>query len=167
MTTSEIPADYVDPRRPIDRLLGNYSEDHRNPTNQTIHHLCVPVIVWTVTALLFVVPVPAMIGKPGLWAALASVAAVGYYLRLSRPLAGVMTLMLAAMLALDAWLYARFGATTLLVAGVSVFVLAWIAQFIGHEIEGKRPSFLTDLVYLLVGPLWVWAKLLRRLGVAY
>ena len=156
-----------DTRRPIDRLLGNYSEDHRNPTNQLIHRICVPMIVWSVTALLFVLPVPAILGRPGLWAALASGLAIGYYFRLSRVLALVMLGLLVAMIALDWWIYYRFGAAVLLWSGVGVFVVAWIAQFIGHELEGKRPSFLTDLVYLLVGPLWVWAKLLRKLGVAY
>ena len=156
-----------DPRRPIDRLLGNYSEDHRNPTNQVIHRICVPAIVWSVTALLFVVPVPSFLGRPGLWAGMAVAVAIGYYFRLSRVLALVMFGALVAMIALNWWIYASYGAATLLWLGVGVFVVAWIAQFIGHELEGKRPSFLTDLVYLLVGPLWVWAKLLRKLGVAY
>ena len=56
---------------------------------------------------------------------------------------------------------------TLLYAGIVVFVLAWIAQFIGHKIEGKRPSFLTDLVYLLVGPAWTLDKLYRRVGIGH
>ena len=47
---------------------------------------------------------------------------------------------------------------------VGVFVAAWIGQFIGHQFEGRRPSFLTDLAYLLIGPAWLMAKLLRRLG---
>ena len=47
---------------------------------------------------------------------------------------------------------------------IGVFVVAWIGQFIGHKIEGRRPSFLTDLVYLLVGPLWTLSKLYKRLG---
>ena len=157
----------IDTRRPVDRLLGNYSEDHRNPTNQLIHRICVPAIVWSVTALLFVIPVPAILGRPGLFAAMAAALAIGYYFRLSRVLALVMFGALVAMLALDWWVYDTYGVATLLWLGVGVFVVAWIAQFIGHELEGKRPSFLTDLVYLLVGPLWVWAKLLRKLGVAY
>ena len=163
-TTTE---EFADPRRPIDRFLGNYSEDHRNPTNQTIHHWCVPLIVWSVTAVLFVLPVPQSLGRPGLWVALLAVMAVGYYLRLSRTLGLIMAGALGVMLAFDAWVYAQFGAGALLWSGVAVFVVAWIAQFIGHEIEGKRPSFLTDLVYLLIGPLWVWSKLLQKLGVRY
>jgi uncharacterized membrane protein YGL010W len=49
---------------------------------------------------------------------------------------------------------------------IGVFVLAWIAQFVGHHIEGRRPAFFTDLVYLLIGPAWIVAKILRRIGVA-
>jgi uncharacterized membrane protein YGL010W len=47
---------------------------------------------------------------------------------------------------------------------LAVFVVAWIGQFVGHMFEGRRPSFFTDLSYLLVGPAWLMEKLLRRLG---
>ena len=161
------PASYSDPRRDVDRLLGNYSEDHRNPTNQLIHWICVPLIVWTVVALLWVVPVPAAIGRPGLWAALAMVAAFGYYMRLSRPLAAAMLLVFVLLVLVTEGLFRLLGATALLWTAVGVFVAAWIAQFVGHEIEGKRPSFLTDLQYLLIGPLWLTSKLMRKLGIAY
>ena len=161
------PASYSDPRRDVDRLLGNYSEDHRNPTNQLIHWICVPLIVWTVVALLWVVPVPPAIGRPGLWAALAMVAAFGYYMRLSRPLAAAMLVAFVLLVLITEGLFRLLGATGLLWTAVGVFVAAWVAQFIGHEIEGKRPSFLTDLQDLLIGPLWLTSKLMRKLGVAY
>ncbi len=157
----------ADPRRPVDRFLGNYSEDHRNPTNQLIHWICVPFIVWTVIALLWVIPVPAGLGRPGLWAGLSLVAAMGFYVRLSRPLALAMLVFLVALLGLTHWLHAQIGSSALLWTAVAVFVLAWIAQFIGHNIEGKRPSFLTDLSYLLIGPLWLLSKLFRRAGLKY
>lgn len=152
-----------DPRRPVDRLLGNYSDDHRNRTNRLIHWICVPLIVWTVVAALWLIPVPTF-ARPGLWAGLAAVGAVGFYLRLSRPLGLAMLLFLVALMALTGWLHQRWGGTTLLWSAVAVFVAAWVAQFIGHEFEGRRPSFLTDLVYLLVGPLWLMSKLFRRAG---
>ena len=50
---------------------------------------------------------------------------------------------------------------------IAVFVIAWIAQFIGHKHEGRKPSFLTDLTYLLIGPAWVVAKVLRKMGIAW
>ena len=64
-------------------------------------------------------------------------------------------------------LYRALGATQLLWLAIAVFVVAWIAQFIGHHIEGRRPAFFTDLVYLLIGPAWIVAKIMRRLGIAY
>ena len=161
------PSSFVDRRRPVDRFLGNYSEDHRHPTNRLVHWVCVPAIVWTVVALLWVVPVPASIARPGAWAGLAMLAALLFYLRLSRPLALAMLVAFAALAALTHGLYGVLGAVGLMWTAVAVFVAAWIGQFIGHQIEGARPSFLTDLVYLLIGPLWLMSKLFRRLGWAY
>ena len=161
------PESFVDKRRPVELLLGNYSEDHRNGTNQVIHWICVPFIVWSVMAAIFVIPVPGTWFRPGTWAGLTAVAACAYYFRLSRPLGLAMAIVFAVMLALTAWLYARLGPLNLLYAAIGVFVVAWIAQFIGHRIEGKRPSFLTDLVYLMVGPLWLMSKFFRKLGLRW
>ena len=161
------PPAFVDPRRPVDRFLGNYSEDHRHPTNRLVHWICVPAIVWTVIALLWVVPLPGTLLRPGAWAGLAMLAALVFYLKLSRPLALAMLVAFAALGALTHLLYDALGPTVLLWTAIAVFVVAWIAQFIGHQIEGQRPSFLTDLVYLLIGPLWLMSKLFRRLGWAY
>jgi uncharacterized membrane protein YGL010W len=161
------PENFTDTRRPIDRYLGSYSEDHRNGLNQIIHWICVPPIVWTVMAALFVIPVPGTMFLPGMWAGLAAVAAVAYYLRLSRPLGLAMAIAIALMLALTWWLYGVIGPRNLLYTAIAVFVIAWVAQFIGHEFEGKRPSFLTDLTYLLIGPLWLMSKLFRKLGLSW
>ena len=156
-----------DTRREIDRWLGNYSEDHRNPTNILIHWYCVPVILWTVIALLWVVPVPATIGRAGLWSAAAMVLAFAFYLRLSRPLAFAMLIVFAVLGLFTEMLYRALGPSSLMWLAVAVFVIAWVGQFIGHKIEGRKPSFLTDLAYLLIGPAWLLAKLMRRVGLAY
>jgi len=157
----------VDPRRPIDRFLGNYAEDHRDPTNQLIHWLCVPPIVWTVLALVWAIPVPPALGRQGLWAGLLMALVLIWYWRLSRPLALAMTVAFVGLGFLTHYLHFLLGTQGLIVAAVAVFVVAWVGQFIGHHFEGRRPSFFTDLVYLLVGPLWLMAKLFRRLGLRY
>jgi uncharacterized membrane protein YGL010W len=56
------------------------------------------------------------------------------------------------------------GPAALLWLAATVLVLAWIGQFAGHAIEGRRPSFTTDLAYLLIGPAWLADKLMRRVG---
>ena len=141
--------------RTIDTLLAQYGESHRNHVNEWVHIVCVPLIVFSLLGLL--------------WSVHASVALLGstlalyYYYKLSRPFAAGMLLMLAVMLGV----LLIMPPLTILPVSLAVFVLAWIGQFIGHQIEGKKPSFLDDLRFLLVGPLFVLGFLYRRLRLAY
>ncbi|QWP78499.1 DUF962 domain-containing protein [Lysobacter sp. K5869] len=153
--------------RPIDRWFASYSGDHRNATNQRIHVFAVPAILWSVIALLWCIPSPDALFKAGVWAALPMFAAMLFYYRASRTLGLGMLAMFVALSLLTNWIAQSFGIRVLLWTAVTVFVVAWIAQFIGHKIEGKKPSFLTDLTYLLIGPAWVLAKLYRKLGWSY
>ena len=141
--------------RAIDVLLAQYSESHRNPTNELIHFVCVPVIVFSLLGLVWSMhPL----------AALAVVAAaLWYYFKLSPPFAFGMLGMSAVMLALLA-IMPRY---TVLPVSIALFVLAWMGQFVGHQIEGKKPSFFDDIRFLLIGPLFVLSFLYRRLRVAY
>lgn len=153
--------------RPIDRWFASYSGDHRNDTNQSIHVIAVPAILWSVIALLWCVPPPAGLFTAGIWAAVAMFAAWLFYYRASRALGFGMLAVFLLMAAVTYWIDVRFGTRNLLYAAIAVFVVAWIAQFVGHKIEGKKPSFLTDLTYLLIGPVWVLSKLYRKLGWRY
>ena len=154
-------------QRPVDRWFASYSGDHVNETNQLIHVFAVPAILWTVVALLWCIPVFGTWVKSGMWAALAMFGAWMYYYKLSRPLGFGMLAIFIAMAWLTRWLEALLGLQKLFFVAVAVFVIAWIAQFIGHKIEGKKPSFLTDLTYLLIGPVWVLSKFYRKMGWRY
>jgi uncharacterized membrane protein YGL010W len=153
--------------RSVNEWFGSYSADHRNPTNIVIHWICVPAILWSAIAFLWLLPVPPSIGRAGLWCALLMVGALTFYWRLSRPLGFAMLIEFVLMGLLSDWLYRNYGGRTLLWLAIGVFVVAWVGQFIGHILEGKRPSFFTDLVYLLIGPAWLTAKVMRRVGIAY
>ena len=153
--------------RPIDRWFQNYSGDHRNETNQLIHVIAVPAILWSVVALLWCIPIFGTLFKSGIWAALAMFGAWMFYNRLSRPIGYGMLVVFFTFGCLCRLLEQRFGLQVLLWLAIGVFVVAWIAQFIGHKIEGKKPSFFTDVVYLLIGPIWVLAKFYRRMGWKY
>ncbi|MBS0199577.1 MAG: DUF962 domain-containing protein [Proteobacteria bacterium] len=153
--------------RPVDRWFSNYSGDHVNPTNQLIHVICVPAILWSVIALMWCIPVPGSLFRQGLWAALTMFVAWSYYFRLSRKLGLGMLAVFVVISWSMRWLHGAIGGMQLTWLALAVFVVAWIGQFIGHKIEGRKPSFFTDLTYLLIGPLWVLAKLYRKLGIAY
>ena len=133
----------------LDSLLTQYAESHQNRTNVRIHKVAVPTILFCILGLLWPVQ-PA--GIP-----LACVASGGFLLfalSLDRPLAALLALELAAF-NLALWqLYAHVPMGVGLAAVGTLFVLAWVLQFVGHHIEGKKPSFLNDLLFLLVGPLW-------------
>ncbi|EIL89919.1 hypothetical protein UU9_08073 [Rhodanobacter fulvus Jip2] len=150
--------------RTMQDWLDSYSQDHRNPTNQVFHWFCVPPIVWSVIALLWTIPVPASFARPGAWSVLVMVLAFYWYWKRSHRLALGLLLAFALLGVFTNLLYYRLGAATLCYVAIAVFVVAWIGQFIGHQYEGRRPSFLTDLSYLLIGPAWLMAKLLRKLG---
>lgn len=148
--------------RRIDALLQEYGESHQNPTNKRVHWVCVPVIFVCVMALLYAAPPVA--GVNLLW--IVAVAALAYYAVLSPALAigfivvlalGYLIIQAAAVvIPLPIW------ATALI-----FFVLAWVGQFWGHKIEGKKPSFFKDVQFLLIGPAWLLSFLYKRAGIAY
>ena len=149
------------------QLFARYSDDHRHRTNQVIHVLAVPAIAWSVIALLWCLPPLITWFKPGVWSALAMFAAWCWYNRQSRALGYGMLAAFFVAAMLCRLVEQHYGLRVLGQAAVVVFVLGWAAQFIGHRLEGHRPSFLTDLVYLLVGPAWVMAKAYRQMGWRY
>lgn len=154
--------------RDVHQWFGGYARDHRNPTNRAIHWVCVPLIVWAVIALLWIVPVPGEIGRPGLWAGVTMFAAFLFYMRLARNIGLAMAATFIVLGLVTEGLYRLLGGQHLLWLAIAVFVLAWVGQFIGHSrFERQRPAFLTDLVYLLIGPAWLASKVMRRFGIGY
>lgn len=152
--------------RSIERLLLQYGESHQNKTNVLIHAIAVPSIYFVTLGLLWSVPVPDFIAQFSVtWAHILAVPVLYYYFSLSGPIGAAMTLLTIAC----------FGGVNLLVwLNISVwkfcltlFVVMWVLQFIGHKIEGKKPSFFEDLRFLLVGPAWWWVHWLKRLNISY
>ncbi|MBD8540971.1 MAG: Mpo1-like protein [Massilia sp.] len=141
--------------RAIDVLLARYGESHRNPVNELIHIVCIPAIVFSLLGMLWALH-PAV-------ALLVAAAALAYYVTLSRAFALGMGVMVGAMLLVLAMLPDG----TVLPTAIGVFVAAWLGQFIGHHIEGKKPSFFDDLRFLLIGPLFVLSILYRRIRLAW
>jgi uncharacterized membrane protein YGL010W len=136
----------------LESWFNEYSESHQNPLNKRIHFICVPVIYFSVIALLYVL-------SP--WLCYLGIAlTLAFYARLSKPLAIGMLVANIIILVLIHILPA------LLSLSLILFVLAWIGQFYGHHIEGKKPSFFKDLQFLLIGPLWVLGFLYKKWNIA-
>jgi uncharacterized membrane protein YGL010W len=154
--------------RTVRDWLGEYGASHENPINEVLHWICVPLIVLTVFGLLWSVPVPMLFSSisPWVnWSTVAAFAALLYYLELSPALTVGAFVAFTVLLLITQWLAAL--PWPLWLTSVSLFIVAWIGQFIGHAIEGKRPSFFKDLQFLLIGPLWLLAAAYRKIGLSY
>ncbi|AZZ36901.1 hypothetical protein CIK05_08890 [Bdellovibrio sp. qaytius] len=121
-----------------------YGETHQNKLNRKIHTICVPAILFSVIGMLWCIPYGFLLQIPALI----------FYARLGlKPF----LLMLTTFIAMNAAMFLIQSNTShLLVINLAIFVLAWIGQFYGHHVEGKKPSFFQDLQFLLIGPLWVY-----------
>lgn len=137
----------------LQEWLDNYGNDHQNRSNQIIHKICVPLIFFSVVGFLQLIPFN--IFSIGLGDIIIAAAMVWYiFLGLKAFAIMFVQLTVCRLIAIAMTLYLGTSMTAWMLLGI--FVVAWVGQFYGHHLEGKRPSFLTDLQYLLIGPLWVW-----------
>jgi uncharacterized membrane protein YGL010W len=143
----------TEPRR-VDQLITHYGESHQNPRNEVIHFIAIPLIMLSLIGMLFALHPFVAYGFVA--------ASMVYYARLS----GVFFVSMVLWSALTVAVVFAMGPRVLSLS-VAIFVGAWILQFIGHKIEGKKPSFFEDIQYLWVGPLFVLSKLFGKLGIRW
>lgn len=153
----------------IDHLLSQYGESHQNSTNKIIHWFCVPLIMFSIVGLLMSLPFPVDKGFLSNWGTIALFLALLYYLRLSFPLFFGFLLIAGALVLGNFAIWEALGESNLylLYTSLIVFIIAWIGQFYGHKIEGKKPSFLKDIQFLLIGPAWLLHFIYRRWNIPY
>ena len=152
--------------KPLNQWFDEYSVSHQNPKNKAIHFICVPAIFFSIVGILMSIPSTFLtslfqLKQPLIenWAFVALIFVIIFYLRLSTLMAIRMTLF--SLLCLIANFYiGKF--LPLLIFSIVIFIFAWIGQFYGHKIEGKKPSFLKDLQFLLIGPAWVIENLFSK-----
>ena len=158
--------------RSIEEWIQEYGESHQNSTNKAIHWVCVPLIMLSLLALIGKIPFPIhefklfSFGSESIylsWTILFLVYAVIFYLRLSITIAIGMFIVAISMLYSITWI--KIYDPSVWRLSLIIFVLAWIGQFIGHKIEGKKPSFFEDLQFLLIGPAWLLSFIYNKLGI--
>ena len=149
--------------------FSEYSESHKNETNKIVHYICVPTIFFSFVGLLMSIPtsnLSDLFPKTQLsplyinWAVIASVLIlVLFYLRLSVKTFLIMSIAFGISIVLN---YILSNYLNLLYFSITIFFIAWIGQFYGHKAEGKKPSFLKDLQFLLIGPIWIAYSIFKK-----
>ncbi|MBT4414213.1 MAG: DUF962 domain-containing protein [Polaribacter sp.] len=152
--------------RTAKEYFDEYALSHQNKTNQTIHYICVPLIFFSIIGLLMSIPNVILenilnLSNPLLenWAVVIGLIISIFYIRLGFWYAMEMLFVILVCIVGNFWLSNQ---VNLLYTSIIIFVVAWIGQFYGHKIEGAKPSFLKDLEFLLIGPLWVIQKLGKK-----
>ncbi|MED5256876.1 MAG: Mpo1-like protein [Candidatus Neomarinimicrobiota bacterium] len=154
----------------VNNWLEEYGESHQNPLNKKIHWICVPGIMFSVLGLLWSIPnsyMPFIFDNLQLnWAIIITTLILIYYVKLSPVMAIGMFIIGFLLLAGNFYINIKIH-TPLWKISIMIFVVAWIGQFIGHKIEGKKPSFFQDLQFLLIGPAWLLSFIYDKLGIKY
>lgn len=156
----------------IQDWFDKYAEHHRNPINKAIHWICVPAIFFSLVGLLSLISfdfgseiIPAYLRDQLHIGTLLIVFGLFFFSKLSIRITIGMTIV--SILILKGITEVHRMDINALVFFLWVFVIAWIGQFIGHKIEGAKPSFLDDLKFLLIGPAWLLSFIYKKLGIKY
>ncbi|QSE97688.1 Mpo1 family 2-hydroxy fatty acid dioxygenase [Fulvivirga lutea] len=157
--------------RRIDELLSEYGESHQNETNKLIHWICVPSIFFSIVGLIWSIPSGFLQSNVAAspyanWATIVLVLVLAYYIALSWPLAiGMAAFSFLCLVAANA--LSQVSIAPLWALSVGIFVVAWIGQFYGHKVEGKKPSFFKDVQFLMIGPAWLMHFIFKKIGIRY
>lgn len=154
----------------IDSLLNEYGESHKNKTNKFIHWICVPLIYLSIVGLVRSIPSDLLsneyLSENYLnWASITVLLVMIYYLSMSFMLTLGMTIFSFICLYICNTLILLN--LSILWISVVIFIVSWVFQFIGHKIEGKKPSFLKDIQFLMIGPAWLMHFIYKKLNIKY
>lgn len=152
--------------RKIDRLLSEYGESHQTAFNKRVHYICVPAIFFSLIGLLASLRLGFLTEYVAVWmqpymhfGTVIIVLGSLYYLRLSLVLFLGM-LLFSALVLFGIYKIEILDLAPLWIIMLAIFAIAWVFQFIGHNHEGKKPSFLKDIQFLMIGPAWTMSHLL-------
>lgn len=143
-----------------------YAISHQNETNQSIHYICVPAIFFSIVGLFMCIPNEFIVSLIGItnplisnWATVILILLMVFYINLSFKTFIKMFLFSIICIVGNYYLGKQL---PLFYTSIAIFIIAWIGQFYGHKLEGKKPSFFKDLQFLLIGPAWVFEKLSKK-----
>ncbi|MDG1761095.1 MAG: DUF962 domain-containing protein [Flavobacteriaceae bacterium] len=150
----------------LDQWLEAYAVSHQNKANKRIHFVCVPAIFFSIVGLLMSIPTTLLQKTLPFdnvfienWATIVLIPVIFFYVRLSLSMAVKIAVFSMFCVIANGWIGFYFVGWQV---SLSIFIVAWIGQFYGHKIEGKKPSFFEDIQFLLIGPAWILDAVFKK-----
>jgi len=160
--------------RPIDLLFAQYASQYQHPTNRWLQWICIPFITFGMTGLIWFLPFPHLpfLGQYNgfiNWFTIMMAIAVYYYLKLAPTLSYAMlfTFGFFSFLIVQLEYWEKAGGLTPWMPCLFLFIIGAIGQMIGYKMEGKKLPFFTHLKFLLIGPIWLWHMIFKKLKIPY
>ena len=173
----------------INVWFDEYGESHQNKINKLIHWICIPLIFWSIITLLSLIPHTYLdiwdniiLNELMHWGTIVTILGLVFYIRLSFKIFAGM-LVFSSLIILNIYyikhlfesaiftkslFFSNLNANEfLLYLSLIVFIFAWLLQFIGHKIEGKKPSFFKDIQFLLIGPAWLLGFIYNKFKIKF
>jgi|TARA_B110000467_G_C18337932_1_gene500007 uncharacterized membrane protein YGL010W len=155
----------------IQEWLDAYSVSHKNKINKIIHWFCVPLIMVSLLGLLSLIKFSIEFNNNIYCISIAHilvVLALFFYLRLSLSISlGMFIVSFIFLFIIYQFELLFSNSNQLTIFYTSIFIVSWIGQFIGHKIEGVKPSFFEDIQFLLIGPAWLLSFIYNKFGIKY
>ncbi|VEE60955.1 Protein of uncharacterised function (DUF962) [Shewanella putrefaciens] len=141
--------------------LSTYKSVHLNQRNILTHFVGIPLIIWSAFLLLATIRIPLGSGGDVSLGVILGAGVLVYYFRLHAKLAIGLALFIAPVVYTTELMADSPNAFWL---AISVFIVGWIFQLIGHQYEKAKPAFVDDLNQLLIGPFFLMAEVYFLLG---
>lgn len=159
--------------RTMQQWFDEYGETHQNPINKLMHWICIPLIFFSSYGLLASIPsgflqalVPESVAAYANFGTILFAYGLFFYLRTSFKM--FLGMLVVCVLTMMGNIYIDNNAgMSLWMVSLIVFVIAWVGQFYGHAVEGKKPSFFKDLQFLMIGPAWLLGFIYKKIGLSY
>lgn len=140
--------------------LSTYKSVHLNPQNIKTHFIGVPMIIWSAFLMLGTIRFDWQDYQISV-AMILTVLVLGYYMALHMRLAlGLVLFILPVLYTSEQVVHTSHP----FIIAISIFVIGWVMQFIGHHYEKAKPAFMGDLNQLLIGPFFLMAELYFMMG---
>ncbi|WP_392341151.1 DUF962 domain-containing protein [uncultured Shewanella sp.] len=140
--------------------LSTYKSVHLNPQNIKTHFVGVPMIIWSAFLMLGTLRFAWQDYQVSA-AMILAVVVLGYYMALHMRLAlGLVLFIVPVLYTTELVVHTSHP----FIIAISIFIIGWVIQFIGHKYEKAKPAFMDDLNQLLIGPFFLMAELYFILG---